>query len=186
MKSNKTKLYRDEWKTMRTRCTVQRPLAQPRRCKTHFTFFLRAHSTHTLNIQITHVHDGTLELIAINTVNTIDTNLKKMKSSLRTVFRAHSFHINFTHNQRCFMNFSLSFWWFGDSVVSYLLLLIFRATNLPKQILFIGTIIYFEIWVLFRSSTMAAAATMCRSATWFLLKTSKQNVSKPMWFGFLR
>lgn len=76
----------------------------------------------------------------------------KNEIELKTVFRARSFHFNISRSGVFFMNFSafvLVIRWFGDSVVSYLLLLIFRATNLPKQILFIGhNYIYICIYIL--------------------------------------
>lgn len=62
---------------------------------------------------------------------------------------------------------------FGDSVVSYSLNVDFSRHQF----------VYRFYIIIFRDSSVlfiddgAATATMCRSATWFLLKTSKQNAS---------
>lgn len=123
--------------------------------------------------------------VRINCYKYSEHNWYEPESIAENISRAHTLYFNFTHIS-CVVNFSLSFWYFGDSVVSNSLLLIFHATNLPKQILFIG-FIYFEIWV-FRSSTMYADRGT-GDHVWFddviFTKNIKTKCFQPMWFCFL-
>lgn len=153
------------------------------------TFHSSAHRVHTPHRFNARALDVTLELIAINMVSQIDTNLNRL---LKIIFRQHALHFNLSH-QLCLLlracvesathakKSVFSFRWFGDSVMSNSLSCWFFTLPICRNRFCLSVFsIYFEIWERFKrfmNVDGAPTATMCRCATWFLLKTSKQNIS---------